>query len=209
MGKWHVLSVVQGWSSRLDEDTRTARDYTARALDIQPDNSFALTMDGLVNNNLLKRHDVAMRRFDDAIELDPNNALAWLLKGTLHAFTDDGERAVTYTNRARSLSPLDPHSYFFDALSAAAKLTAGDYQGALDLADRSIRANRRHASTLRARIVALYYLGRAEEARENAEALLRADPGFNIRGYLRNHPAAEFKSGHDWAEALREAGIPN
>lgn len=209
MGKWHVLSVVQGWSSRLDEDTRTAREHTARALDIQPDNSFALTMDGLVNNNLLRRHDVAMRRYDEAIELDPNNAMAWLLKGTLHAYTDDGARADSYTTRARALSPLDPHSYLFDSLSAAAKLTVGDYQGALDMADRSMKANRRHVSTLRARIVALYYLDRMVEARESAEALLRADPGFNIRGYLRDHPAAEFKTGQTWARAMREAGIPN
>ncbi|MBY6152171.1 tetratricopeptide repeat protein [Vannielia litorea] len=209
MGKWHCLSVVQGWSSRLDEDTATAREYTARALDIQPDNSFALTMDGLVNNNLLRRHDVAMRRYDEAIEIDPNNAMAWLLKGTLHAFTDDGARAITFTDRARALSPLDPHGYFFDALGAAAKLSGGDYQGALELADRSIRANRRHVSTLRARIVALYHLDRIEEARESAETLLRADPGFNIRGYMRDHPAAEFEIGRVWAQAMREAGIPN
>ncbi|MBS8227533.1 FlgO family outer membrane protein [Vannielia litorea] len=209
MGKWHVLSVVQGWSSRLDEDTTHARDFTARALDIQPDNSFALTMDGLVNNNLLKRHDVAMRRFDEAIELDPNNAMAWLLKGVLHAFTDDGEKAVTFTNRARALSPLDPQSYFYDALSAAAKLAAGDPEGALALADRSIRANRRHASSLRARIVALHQLDRMQEARDTAETLLRADPGFDIRSYLRDHPAADYDSGQTWANALREAGIPN
>ncbi|MCO6381442.1 MAG: hypothetical protein JXQ91_18140 [Vannielia sp.] len=209
MGKWHVLSVVQGWSSRLDEDTATARDFTARALDLQADNSFALTMDGLVNNNLLKRHDVAMRRYDEAIELDPNNALAWLLKGVLHAFTDDGDRAVTFTNRARALSPLDPQAYYFDSLSAAARLAAHDYEGALELAERSMKANRRHVSTLRARIVALYHLDRMEEARASAETLLRADPGFNIRGYLRDHPAAEFGSGRDWARALREAGIPS
>ncbi|MDF1872430.1 hypothetical protein [Vannielia sp.] len=209
LGKWHVLSVVQGWSSRHDDDTRTARDHTARALDIEPDNSFALTMDGLVNNNLLRRHDIAMRRFDDAIELDPNNAMAWLLKGVLHAFTDDGEGAVNYTNRARALSPLDPHSYYFDALAAAARLTAGDYQGALEMADRSMRANRRHTSTLRAKVVALYFLDRMEEARDSAETLMRADPGFNIRQYLRDHPAAEFESGRDWAKALREAGVPN
>ncbi len=209
MGKWHCLSVVQGWSSRLDEDTATARDYTARALDIQPDNSFALTMDGLVNNNLLRRHDVAMRRYDEAIELDPNNAMAWLLKGMLHACTDDGERAINFTDRARALSPLDPHSYLFDALGAAAKLAGGDYHAALELADRSIRANRRHASSLRARIVALYHLDRMEEARESAETLLRADPGFNIRGYLRDHPAAEFEIGQLWARAMRESGIPN
>lgn len=166
-------------------------------------------MDGLVNNNLLRRHDVAMRRFDAAIELDPNNALAWLLKGTLHAFTDDGENAVSFTKRARALSPLDPHAYYFDSLSAAAHLTAGDYAGALEMADRSMKANRRHVSTLRARIVALYFLGRMEEARETANTLLRADPGFNIRGYMRDHPAAEFQSGRDWAKALREAGVPN
>lgn len=206
--KWHVLSVVQGWSSNLEADQRAATDYTHRALDLRPDDSFVLAIDGLVQNNLAHRTDTAMDRYSEAIAQDPNNALAWLLKGALHAFIDDGEEGVAHTERARALSPLDPHKYYFDSLAAAAALSAGDYERGLELANLSMRQNRRHHSTLRARAVALQRLGRVEEARAAAEEILRAEPGFTVRSYLKQHPAADFEIGRDWADALRQAGIP-
>ncbi|MBM7068426.1 tetratricopeptide repeat protein [Actibacterium sp. 188UL27-1] len=208
MGKWYILSVVQGWSRNLDLDSRIASDFTRKALDLNPECSFSMSIDGFVNNNLLKRFDVAMDRYADAIEIDPNNALAWLLKGTLHAFTDQGEKAVAHTTRARALSPLDPHRYFFDALSAAAALSNNDNEQALEMANRSLRANRRHTSTMRARTVALHRLGRMEEARQSADELLRAEPTLTVSSYLSQHPAAFFESGRSWAIALKEAGIP-
>jgi len=207
-GKWHVLSAVQGWSPDLDADARAGADHCARALDLQPECGFALAIDGFVHNNLLHRHDIAMARYREALAIDPNNALAWLLKGTLHAFTDEGETAVAHARRARALSPIDPHRYFYDSLSAAAALANGDFDEALELANRSMRANRRHVSTLRARTVALQRLGRGEEARLSAEELMRADPGFSVRQYLGTHPAAKFSVGRDWAAALRAAGVP-
>jgi TolB-like protein len=207
-GKWHVLSAVQGWSTDLAADARAGRDHCARALDLQPDCGFALCVDGFVHNNLLHDHDTAMGRYTEAIGIDPNNALAWLLKGTLHAFTDEGALAVSHTDRARALSPLDPLKFFYDSLSAAAALSNHDYDKALELANRSMRLNPRHVSTLRARTVALQLLGRVEEARHSAEDLMRADPGLTVRSYIETHPAARFAAGQDWARAMRAAGVP-
>jgi TolB-like protein len=208
LGNWHILSVIQGWSDDLDGDRTRARELTARALDIHPDCPVSLTIDGFVHNNLLKRLDEAGARYDEALEIEPNNALAWLLKGTLMAFVDRGAEAVAYTARARALSPLDPYGYFFDSLSATASASAGDWPEALRLAERSLAANRRHASTLRVRTAALQMLGREAEARVAAEELLRADPGFTIDGYMRTHPAAEYRTGREWARALQGAGVP-
>ncbi len=208
LGKWYVLSIQQGWSTDFEKDVRIASDCTARALDLDPECSFSLAVDGFVNNNLLKKFDISADRFEEALEIDPNNALAWLLKGTLHAFVDEGAKAVSYTRRARALSPLDPHKYFFDSLAATACLSTRDYEGALELADLSLKANRRHTSTLRVRTIALQRLGRTEDARATAGELLRMEPTLTIDGYLSKHPAAGFETGRDWADALRGAGVP-
>ena len=209
LGMWYVLSVGQGWSVDFARDAATATDCGQRALDLDPECAFSLAVDGFIQNNLAKRFDIASARFDEAIELDPNNALAWLLKGNMHAFVDQGREAVSCTDRARRLSPLDPYKYLFDTLAATARLALRDYAGALELAQQSLKANRRHISTLRVRTIALQSLGHTEEASASASELIRLQPSLTVEGYLKDHPAAAFATGREWAEALRKSGIPS
>ncbi|HEX8167377.1 MAG TPA: hypothetical protein VF601_16535 [Beijerinckiaceae bacterium] len=208
LGKWYVLSVFNGWSADIVQETSRALDCTARALDISPDNPFCLTIDGFAQNNLLRRLDIADQRYSAALELDPNSALSWLLKGVLHAFRDEGTLAVDATNKARKLSPLDPFGYFYDSLNATAYLAERNYERSLELANKSLTANDRHISTLRTKIVALHNLGRREEAEQVGRELLRRQPGFTIKAYCQSHPAAEYQFGKDAAAALSAAGIP-
>ena len=114
LGNWHVLRVQQGWSEDPQRDTYLASECTKRALDIDPDNSLALAVNGFVHVNLLKKFDVAEDSYERALAANPSNAFAWLLKGTLHAFKSEGEQAVEHTERALALSPLDPHRYFYE-----------------------------------------------------------------------------------------------
>lgn len=208
LAKWHVLRVQQGWSDDQERDAAQALALTRRALDTDPDCSLALTMDGLVHVHLTKRLDLALQRYDSALARNPNDALGWLLRGTLLAFTDQGKRAVAETTRALKLSPLDPHRYYYDSLAAAAALSAGRYERALALADRSLLANRSHTSTLRAKAVAEWHLGRDDAARRTVAALLHLEPTLTVRGFLERSPAAGFVTGKAWARALAAAGVP-
>ncbi|MEO1458699.1 MAG: hypothetical protein AAFV49_14240 [Pseudomonadota bacterium] len=208
LAQWYLLSVTQGWSVDVAKDSAIASDCAKRALDLHPRCPLALTMDGNVKNVLVGEFDEALERFNEALAVDPNNTLGWLLKGVLHAFIDQGEQAVAYTARARTLSPLDPRADFFDSLSATAHLANRDYETALELAERSLAVNTRHISTMRVRTIALARLGREDEARAAGRALLRKEPDFTVSRYLSRHPAAEFRTGREWADALRAAGIP-
>jgi adenylate cyclase len=209
LANWHVLRVQQGWSPNQHQDSRMALECTRRALDSDPNCSLALAIDGFVHTNLLKRLDIAQERYDLALAANPNNSLAWLLKGTLHAFMDKGDKAVEYTEMALKLSPLDPHRYFYDSLAATAHLTAGNYERALDLARRSLRANRSHTSTLRVMTVAQWQIGLREEARRTAQELLKLEPGLTISRYLRRAPSASYEIGKKVAHVLRKAGVPS
>ena len=208
LGEWYVMSVFNGWSTDRARDTAMAQDCTARALDIESENSFCLTIDGVVNNNLLLRMDVADQRFDAALARNPNESMAWLLSGVLFAYRDDGQAAVARVEKAMRLSPLDPFGHFYDSLAATAFISAGDFAGALRLADRAMAKNDRHLSTLRVKICALHNLGRLAEAKDAAGILMQRQPDFTVAGYLRNHPAAGFKGGRNVSVALAAAGVP-
>ncbi|MGE0332530.1 MAG: adenylate/guanylate cyclase domain-containing protein [Ramlibacter sp.] len=208
LAKWHVLRVQQGWSEDPAREAQLALDCTKRALDNEPDCALALTVDGLVRTNLLRDTDTALLRYQRAIDLNPNESLAWLLKGTLHAFKGDGEEAVANTTRALSLSPLDPLRYFYYSLAATAALSAKQHERALALARESLRANRTHTSTWRVMAISQVHLGQIEDARASAAELLRLQPGLTVSNYLTRHPSGQYGTGQMWADAMRQAGVP-
>jgi class 3 adenylate cyclase/TolB-like protein/Tfp pilus assembly protein PilF len=206
--KWHVLRVQQGWSDNPDLDARLALDCTKRALDADAQCSLALAVDGFVHTNLLKQLDVALDRYERALRVNPNDSLALLLKGTLHAFKGEGKLALKDTKHALRLSPLDPLRYFYDSLAATAALSAGDYERALELARRSLRANRTHTSTLRALLISQWQLGKTAEARSTVAELLRLDPTFTMTKWAQRSPAAGYEIGKLWFDVLQKAGVP-
>jgi adenylate cyclase len=108
----------------------------------------------------------------------------------MHAFKSEGEQAVEHTERALALSPLDPHRYFYDSLAATAAAAAGKYERSLELAQRSLKANRKHTSTLRVMTVAQWLLGQHDEARKTVQELLRLQPTMTVNGWLKSSPAA-------------------
>jgi TolB-like protein/Tfp pilus assembly protein PilF len=208
LAEWHVLRVQQGWTDDPQADARRALDCTKRALDDDPDCSLALAVDGFIHTNLFKRLDIGKERYERALEANPNDSLAWLLNGTMHAFKGEGEPAVAMTARARALSPLDPLRYFYDSLSATAALAARDYAQAAELARRSYRLNRKHASTLRALAISHWHLGQHDEARRMVEELLAIEPNFTVARFVGRSPSSEYWTGKVWSETLREAGVP-
>jgi len=208
LAKWHILRVQQGWADDQNVDAQLALDCGRRALNIDPRCSLALVVMGFAQTNLLKQFDAAQEQYDLALSVNPNDAMAWLLKGTLLAFKDGGKLAVEHTEHALKLSPLDPHRYFYDSLAATAALSAGKYARAIDLAKRSLRANRTHTSTYRALAIAQWQMGLEQEARETVAELMKLEPGLTVAKYRERHPSGGFETGRVWSNALQGAGVP-
>ncbi|MBR1125436.1 hypothetical protein JQ628_28220 [Bradyrhizobium lablabi] len=208
LAKWHVLRVQQGWMNDPLVDAQFALDFCRRALSADPQCALALVMSGFVHTNLLKQLDTAEEQYDLALRINPNDGLAWLLKGTLHAFKGEGAIAVAHTERSLKLSPLDPHRYFYDSLAATAALSAGQYQRAIDLATASLRANRTHTSTFRALAISQWQLGLHDDARRTVSELLRLEPSLTVTRYRKHHPSGGYETGKIWSSALEGAGVP-
>jgi class 3 adenylate cyclase/TolB-like protein/tetratricopeptide (TPR) repeat protein len=208
LAKWHVMRVQQGWTKDPKNEAMLAVGRTRRALDADPHCSLALVVDGLVHTNLLKRLDLAQEKYEHALQINPSDSLAWLLKGCMHAFKGEGKLAMEGTELALKLSPLDPQRFYYDSLAATAAMSAGAHERAIELAQRSLRANRTHTSTFRALAISQSLLGRIEDARKTVGELLKLEPALTVRKWLERSPASEYATGPLWAHALREAGMP-
>ncbi|HEX6138727.1 MAG TPA: adenylate/guanylate cyclase domain-containing protein [Casimicrobiaceae bacterium] len=208
LAKWHVLRVQQGWAEDPRSEAALALECTKRVLELDARCALALTIHGFVHTNLLKQFDAAAESYDLALSVNPNESLAWLLKGTLHAFKGEGAQAVEGTSRALRLSPLDPLRYFYDSLSATAAMSAGHYEQAIAFARSSLRLNRTHTSTYRALAISQWQLGRHEDARRSVAELMRLEPSLTVSKWLERSPSSAFATGRMWSDALRQAGMP-
>ena len=100
LAKWHVLEAAQGWSADMPATARRALTQSTKAIELDPDSSLALAIDGFVHSDLLKDFDGAMQRYDAAININPSESVAWLFKGLLHGFQGNKQEAVQAVDKA-------------------------------------------------------------------------------------------------------------
>lgn len=205
---WYTIKVQKGLSDDPATEGNEASALARRAMDLDPDNPLALAVAGLIETNFARRFDDAESLLDRASDLNPNETYALLHKAALLQFTDRGAEAYPIARRAMTLSPFDPHRYYFEAIAASSAFSAGNYELALAHADEAIRANRLYPSGSRVRTAALWHLGRKGEALKTAETLREIEPNLTVARWLAKSPAAGFDVGSRMAAGLRGAGIP-
>ena len=208
LAKWHVVRVLVGASDNAPRDHNAATACAERALECDPHDALALTMDGMVS--AWSRHDLgaAERRLAQALEANPNEPLAWLWNSMTHAWRGRGAEAVASADRALSLSPLDPMIYFFNSLAGMANLIGERYQRAIELSAQSLRENCLHTPTLRTLAAAQVLSGRLEEARETMCRLRELEPALTVGALLARYPGRDSPQAGRFSAALLAAGLP-
>jgi TolB-like protein/class 3 adenylate cyclase/Tfp pilus assembly protein PilF len=208
LAKWHVMRVANGASEDTAKDSTAATASAERALACDADDALALSVSALVA--AWSRHDLdaAERRLTQALAANPNEPLAWLWNGITHAWRGRGAEAVQCTDRALSLSPLDPMMYYFNSLASTANLIGERYERAIELADQSLRENRLHTPTLRTLAVAQVLSGRVEQARETVQLVRELEPGLTVAAFRARYPGRDSPQFARFAAALQAAGLP-
>ena len=208
LAKWHVLRVTKGWSLATEAEGLRALSHTRRALDLNPDSAMTMAMEAFAFCHMT--HDLAgaQQRLEDAIEIDPNEPWAWLVRSTVDSFLGHGEQAWQCALRARNLSPMDPLKHYYDSLAASAAIAAERFDEAQRLARLSLSKDAGHLPTLRALAIALVHLGQGSEARETVGRVLQLQPDFTLARYVASAPPGGEDMRRRWAVALRDAGAP-
>jgi adenylate cyclase len=151
-------------------------------------------------------HDRSIAVLEKAARLNVNGSQVLLSLGWVKVYAcSDTERAIAHFERAMRLSPRDPEMASMLTGISFAHLISGHFEKALSFAQQSIDEGPQFTSGHRAKITALIFLNREQEARAATEMLLTIDPQFSISSRLPPYRDPDFQQRYH--AALKAAGL--
>ncbi len=207
LATWYNFRVGEGRSSEIGADGLAAYHHAMRAVALDPQDAWVLSVAGHILAFLKKRFDEALELFDQALSRNPSCALAWARSATTLAYLGRADEALARVRNAIRLSPFDQNTFAFFTTCGTAALVAGRHAEAVAWLGKALRLNPRYNAARRLLVAALVQAGELDEARAQAQAFLATDPGFTVSGFGAWYP---LQPPHlaPLLVALRRAGLP-
>ncbi|MBW3566622.1 MAG: winged helix-turn-helix domain-containing protein [Proteobacteria bacterium] len=209
---WWAYAVVLGmvyWDTEPSDDLLDqALAATRRALELDDRNAVFYALKARVQ---LARgeYDSAIAENEVAITLNPSFAAAHCGLADSFAYEGRYEEAIEGFQRAIDLSPNDPQRWAFLTYGALALIFKGDYETAIQWADRAHLIPNCQYWTTAHKAVALALLDRRDEARKVVKRLREDKPEFSREFarkklfYLKRPEQLQ-----RYLDALEKAGVP-
>jgi len=204
---WNLLYIGQGWAPDPTESSAEAARLAERGVMLDPGDARAMTLAGHVRGFLGKHPEEAIALHERAIALNPNLAIAWCFSGLSHVYSGQHNEGLRRIDKARRLSPSDPHVFFFDNSLTIAHLLLGDYANAADAGRRATELNPLFSSAQKTYLAVLGLTDRAGEAAKVLGRLLVLEPGFSVEAAVRRSPFTRPEDLARYADGLRRAGL--
>ncbi len=205
---WHLFLVGQSFAEHPADAMRRAGQLAQRAVALDPGCARALSIAAHVNSFLLHKdigETVALH--ERALALNPNLPFAWAVSCLTLAYAGRHDEAVLHGERARALSPFDPHSFFFDSALIVPCLARQEFERAVTLGRRSLALNPYMMGTMKGLLSALGHLGRWDEAVELRTKMQRQVPGFCLADAMERSALRRTQDRAIYAEGLKLAGL--
>ena len=166
-------------------DKAAALHHANAALASGTDDAMALAVAGFVTYLLGKDHDAALSAIDRALSLNPSCATALYLGAQSNALWGNGEKAVSFANRALRLSPFDPLAFEAHMAFGTVAMAQEHYGEAASHFGKIIEIRPNFSTGYLQRAVALALGGRAAEAAFDVARGLELEPAFQNRVYYQ------------------------
>ncbi len=140
-----------------------------------------------------------------AVELAPNGADAHALLGSGLQWSDRPEQAIQVLNKAIRLNPIAPAWYLHNL--ALAYKDVGRYGEALQYAEKAVQRSPKNLLSRTTLCIIYSLMDRMEEARNQAEEILKIDPKFTLAQIEKVDPKKNPVAKRQVIEALRKAGL--
>ena len=206
---WYAFLVGQGWAQDPAAAMKRAGELAERAVGLDPGCARALSVAGHVNSFLLHKDiEETIGLHDRALALNPNMPYGWAVAALSLSYAGEHATAILHGQRARLLSPFDPHSFFFDSVMMVPHLMLREYDVVATLGRRSLALNPGMSATYKGLLSALGHMGRDAEAAELRAKLQRIEPGFSLADAAARSPLRRVEDLQIYIEGLRRAGLP-
>jgi TolB-like protein/Tfp pilus assembly protein PilF len=207
---WRLVFVFgEHRSDDLARDRARALAAAERALELDPEDPFILSVAAHLHAFAYKDLDRATDLYERALALDENSAFAWGLSALNCAYLGDTDEAVERLQNVWRLNPYDPMNFYFWIVAGITEFVAGRYGECIAWTRKSHRANPRFAAALRTLAPALALSGDEEGARSVGKELLAIDPGFRVSTFIEWYPLRRSEDLDRLREGLRAAGLPD
>ncbi len=192
----------------LSEDPRLsikkAMELTQKALALDKSLALPHALLGWIYT-LMLQHDKGIAECEQAVNLEPNSAIAYSYLSVALRYAGRPKEAITMCKEAIRLDPI-PLSFYYQSLTNAYCI-AGEYEEAIAAGKKatSIEPNNLLAHAFLAAAYALH--GREEEARIEAAEVLRINPKFSVDQWAKTMPYKNEADRELTIGALRKAGL--
>jgi TolB-like protein/class 3 adenylate cyclase/Flp pilus assembly protein TadD len=200
----HMMDVWLGLSKSPKESLGKAVELTQKAISLDPKDSRPYALLGYLY--VMKRdYDKAIAEGEKAVALDPGGAEAHALLGMDLNYADRPKEAIPLFEKAIRLNPFGPTTYFLNYGTSYRMI--GQYQEAITQYKKALRIAPNNIIAHIALAGTYSLLGRDEEARAEAEEVLRLNPKFSLESYAKMLPFKNQAQIDRFIEALRKAGL--
>ncbi|MBM4348409.1 MAG: tetratricopeptide repeat protein [Deltaproteobacteria bacterium] len=204
LGLTHFWDARNGWSESPANSLRKAHELAQKALAMDDSLDLGHSLLGAIYL-IMRQHDKAIAEGERAVALNPNGALAFIWLAGIVGVSCRWEDSITYAKQSMRLDPFpSPISYH---VLGRAYFMIEKYAEAIIVLEKAVQLS---PDFLPGHIfLAACYsaMGRDAEAAASAREVLRIDPKFNLKSYVK---ALTYKNQADIERevaALQKAGL--
>jgi adenylate cyclase len=154
---------------------------------------------------MIRQYDKAVAQAEKAVSLSPNSSTAHFTLGKVLFFNGRAEESIPEYEKSIRLNPIPPNNYLWSLGLSYCWL--GQYEEAIKWGEKAIHQK----SDLLAHLImtVIYSLsGREEDARVQAEKVLKISPKFTLSKFKKRLTYKNKSDVEQFISVLRKAGIP-
>ena len=181
LGAWtYTLRAALAWSVDQEAETKRGLELARLAMFKGQSDAEALASGGYALAYLAGELREGLRAIEEAISLNPNNAIAFTHAGWVRNYMGQPREAIVALQRSIRLSPRDPMHFRTQTALGYAYLSLEEFDEAIMWGRRALESNPNYNPTYRLLASALAHAGRLDEARDMVERLSALMPNVSL-----------------------------
>jgi adenylate cyclase len=205
VGVTHWMDIMLGSSKSPKESLKQAFEFIKKSIALDESHPWAHTQLGWLYV-MTKQYDKGIAECERAITLAPNSANAHIWMSLVFMVVGRREESVQYAEQALRLDPLPEHWYFRQMGSAYSFV--GRYEEAIAFYKKALQRAPNDILTHLNLTRTYSWAGRLEEARAQADEILRINPKYSLEQAAKTSFYKKQTDRERYLDALRKAGLP-